>query len=252
MRNPREAPLNRSGPPDEFDVATFHARAGYDARLEAEAMERLAALDVDGCRVALYRLAMRLTPPGPGDESAVSQLLLDVLHRVNRLVHPAPESQRDYQEWRLRLIRRFNGCSYVERARELFRDESNRLLARLNGRPGPSLVVCAKRYIEAHYHRRISLSSIAAELNVSSSHLARQFRREEGATLTTYVHRIRLGHARAMLLEGGRTISEIAYRVGYQTYRDFYRNFVKHERASPRSARRRLLDHGAASDGPGA
>jgi AraC-like DNA-binding protein len=31
------------------------------------------------------------------------------------------------------------------------------------------------------------------------------------------------------LLEFGRySLSEIAYRVGYQNYRDFYRNFVKH------------------------
>jgi AraC-like DNA-binding protein len=43
-----------------------------------------------------------------------------------------------------------------------------------------------------------------------------------------------------LLAVGGRSISEIAYLVGYQNYRDFYRNFVKYERASPRQARRSI------------
>jgi AraC-like DNA-binding protein len=43
-----------------------------------------------------------------------------------------------------------------------------------------------------------------------------------------------------LLAGGGRSISEIAYMVGYQNYRDFYRNFVKYERASPRQARRSM------------
>jgi AraC-like DNA-binding protein len=43
------------------------------------------------------------------------------------------------------------------------------------------------------------------------------------------------------LLEFGRySLSEIAYRVGYQNYRDFYRNFVKHVGSSPRDVRRRI------------
>ena len=40
-----------------------------------------------------------------------------------------------------------------------------------------------------------------------------------------------------LLADDSRSIAEIAYRVGYQNYRDFYRNFVKYEKASPRRAR---------------
>ena len=59
-------------------------------------------------------------------------------------------------------------------------------------------------------------------------------------TLTSYIQRVRINHARRLLAEGGESISEIAYRVGYRNYRDFYRNFVKHENASPRAVRERL------------
>ena len=43
-----------------------------------------------------------------------------------------------------------------------------------------------------------------------------------------------------LLAAGDRSISEIAYLVGYQNYRDFYRNFVKYKQASPREIQRRL------------
>ena len=43
-----------------------------------------------------------------------------------------------------------------------------------------------------------------------------------------------------LLCHGETRLSEIAYRVGYQNYRDFYRNFVKYESSAPRAVRRRL------------
>ena len=63
-------------------------------------------------------------------------------------------------------------------------------------------------------------------------------------TLTAYIQRVRLRHAKQLLAEGGRSISEIAYLVGYQNYRDFYRNFVKYKNASPRQIQRRLTPSG--------
>ena len=77
-------------------------------------------------------------------------------------------------------------------------------------------------------------------LHVSPNYLSRVFRREAGVTLTAQIHHARLEHARLLLAAGDRSISEIAYLVGYQNYRDFYRNFVKYERASPRQARRSM------------
>jgi AraC-like DNA-binding protein len=58
--------------------------------------------------------------------------------------------------------------------------------------------------------------------------------------LTSYLHRVRLEHAMLLLASGERSISEIAYLVGYQNYRDFYRNFVKRKSASPRQVQREL------------
>jgi AraC family transcriptional regulator of adaptative response / methylphosphotriester-DNA alkyltransferase methyltransferase len=105
-------------------------------------------------------------------------------------------------------------------------------------------------YIDENYHRRISLSQVAERLAVSPSYLSRVFRRETGVTLTTYVQRARIDRSLVLLAQGAKNISEIAYQVGYQNYRDFYRNFVKCERASPRQVRSRLgrKRHGDAAE----
>ncbi len=95
-------------------------------------------------------------------------------------------------------------------------------------------------YIDGNYHRRLSLSHVAEQLAVSPSYLSRVFRRETGCTLTAYIQRVRIERSLVLLARGANGLAEIAYQVGYQNYRDFYRNFVKCEQASPREVRKRL------------
>ena len=102
-----------------------------------------------------------------------------------------------------------------------------------------------RAFIDGNYHRRVSLSEVAESLAVSPSYLSRVFRRETGMTLTAYVQRARIDRSLVLLAQGVKNLSEIAYQVGYQNYRDFYRNFVKQENEPPRKVRARLRRRGA-------
>ena len=159
----------------------------------------------------------------------------------------SPGADGAYQVNRVELIERFVRCERAEDARRYFFPAMKRILSAVEGgqRALHPLVERAKSVIDANYHRRISLSLIADRLHVSANYLSRMFRREIGITLMNYVHRVRLEHALLLLAEGGSSISEIAYRVGYQNYRDFYRNFVKYEKRSPRQAQRGLREGAA-------
>jgi two-component system response regulator YesN len=221
----------------------LYGRIRFDLDLEAEALARLAELDLDGCRARFGRLVdgLDLRPAGARD-GEVALLLLDVLQHVNRKVHHAPAEDGAYQTHRAELLERFTGVRDAEQARRAFMPALNRLLSGLSPRPVAShhLVDAARAFIDENYPRRISLSSVASRLHVSPNHLSRIFKKATGRTLTQYVQSVRLEHAMALLAAGGRSISEIAYLVGYQNYRDFYRNFVKYKNASPRQMRRRL------------
>jgi AraC-like DNA-binding protein len=213
---------------------------GFDAALEAEGLRRLGDMDPQGCREALTCLVQRLDLRGLGTRRREAVLLLlDVLQRVEVRIHR--DAGAAYAAAREGLLRDFAGLDDPETARALFLSALERLLAamRLPSSAAPSLVQRARALIEESYSERLSLSSVAARLHVSPAHLSRVFRQQTGSTLTEFVHQTRLCHARRLLAEGGRTICEIAYLVGYQNYRDFYRNFTKHESASPGEVRRR-------------
>lgn len=245
---PRLKLVRADRPPDLYRTIRF------DPEVETLAFRKLAELDLDGARAAFGRLVDRLDfgSPGPQSRPAIL-LLLDLLQRVNRRLHRPLGEDADYHGQRVALLDLCASIEDPEDARQAFIPALNRLLAPLQLRPSAihPLVERAQTYIEDNYQRRLGLSGIARELHVSPNYLSRLFRKETGSTLTDYVHRARLEQARLLLAAGGHSISEIAYMVGYQTYRDFYRNFVKHEHASPRQAQRRLTapPQGASDDG---
>lgn len=222
---------------------SLYERIGFDRRLEEDAFRRLADLDLNGCRTRFGKLVEGLDlRHSPGQPPEAALLLLDLLQRVNQLVNRTGAESGAYHEIRLELISRFSSFGSAEEARAAFMPALNRILSPLaRGTSSRNLIDRARGFIEENYHRRLSLSMVSAKLNVSPNYLSRIFRKETGETLTTYIQKVRLKHAMLMLAEGGRSISEIAYMVGYQNYRDFYRNFVKYENASPRQVQRRLL-----------
>ncbi len=223
----------------------------FDLDLEALAFKKLAELDVEGARSAFGTLVDRLDFSGVGPRHRqLCLLLFDILQRINRRLHRPLGEDYDYHGQRAGLLEQFAALDDPEDARQAFMPALNRLLQPLQSRPSGThpLVERAQTYIEDNYQRRLGLSEIARRLHVSANYLSRLFRQETGTTLTDYIHRVRLEHARLLLAADGRSISEIAYMVGYQNYRDFYRNFVKHEHASPRQARRRLSPSPAPAD----
>ncbi|HZN55752.1 MAG TPA: AraC family transcriptional regulator [Candidatus Polarisedimenticolaceae bacterium] len=223
-------------------VPPFFERIKFDTSLEAQAFRQLAALDIEACRASFGRLVDQIDARGGGaSDREIVLLIADVLQRVNRRLHRPPDGESDCQHNRADLIAQLAGHESAERARQEFGPTLQRLLSVLQtpAKAHP-LVEKAQNYIDENYQRRLSLSGIARTLHVSPNYLSRVFRREAGVTLTAQIHHARLEHARLLLAAGDRSISEIAYLVGYQNYRDFYRNFVKYERASPRQARRSM------------
>jgi len=231
-------PNLRLVPPPRTPV--LFARLRFDPALEASALEQLSRLEFGAARETFVRLAGQLDLTAYGVlSSEVGLLLADVLQRVNRRLHRAAEADDAGAANRAEIIGRFAALADGESAREAFLSALDKLLGEMRPAGGVHpLVERAQGFIEENYHRRLSLSGIAKVLNVSPNYLSRIVRRETGSTVTARIHSVRLEHARLLLARGGRSISEIAYTVGYQNYRDFYRNFVKYERSSPRKARR--------------
>ena len=235
------------------DVPGLYRRIDYDAAIEAKGFHHLADLDLDDCRSAFEQLLARMSLDdiGPRDREVIL-LLLDILQRVNRRVHRPSSDGAAYRRHRAMLIQQFAELQDAEAARMAFLPLLDRLVAGLHSGTDSShhLVQGAQAFIEENYPRRISLSTVASHLHVSPNYLSRVFKKQTATTLTSYTHGVRMEHAMVLLAAGGRSISEIAYLVGYQNYRDFYRNFVKLKQASPRQVQRELSQNGSLGAAP--
>lgn len=95
----------------------------------------------------------------------------------------------------------------------------------------------AALWIDAHSHEPIDLQSAAEEVGLSSFHFLRLFGGSLGVTPHQYLVRSRLRHAARLLTEDARSITDVAFDVGFGDLSNFVRTFHRAAGVSPRSFR---------------
>jgi AraC-like DNA-binding protein len=104
----------------------------------------------------------------------------------------------------------------------------------------PAQITCARHFIEAHYQEDLSLAVVAKAVHMSRFYFCKMFKKVTGLGFTPYVSRIRVEHAKKLLLNRNCHVSEIAQNVGFQSSGDFNRAFRRIAGESPTDARQRL------------
>lgn len=103
--------------------------------------------------------------------------------------------------------------------------------------------VTAALWIDAHAHEDVALERIAAEVGLSPFHFLRIFGAVLGVTPHQYLVRCRLRRAAALLADRERSITAIAYEVGFADVSNFVRTFGRAAGVSPAKFRRAPRDH---------
>ena len=96
----------------------------------------------------------------------------------------------------------------------------------------------AAMWIDSHSHDPIDLDGAAREVGLSSFHFLRLFSRVLGVTPHQYLVRSRLRRAARLLMGDARSITEIAFEVGFGDLSNFVRTFHRAAGVSPRRFRR--------------
>jgi AraC-like DNA-binding protein len=91
----------------------------------------------------------------------------------------------------------------------------------------------AALWIDAHSHRQIDLEDAAAQADISPFHFLRLFAKVLGVTPHQYLVRSRLRHAARRLADEDRSITDIAYDVGFGDLSNFVRTFHRAAGVSP-------------------
>ncbi len=80
-------------------------------------------------------------------------------------------------------------------------------------------------YLHEHYREALTLSQLASHASLSVSQLVRLFRKKFNATPMEYVLDLRLEEARRLLRDSELSVSEIAFRAGFNDANYFSRMF---------------------------
>lgn len=100
----------------------------------------------------------------------------------------------------------------------------------------------AIRFIRENYHKDISLSIIAEELNVSGTHLSHLFKKETGISLIDYLTDFRIERAKLLLQNSDLELKEIAEKTGFRGYNYFLRVYKERTGHTP-SQDAKIMSH---------
>jgi len=96
-------------------------------------------------------------------------------------------------------------------------------------------------HIHTHFAEEISLKRIADIACMNEASFCRYFKQNTGQTLTEYINDLRISNACRLLIETPEPITTIANTVGFNSFANFNKCFVKRKQVSPRVFRKAII-----------
>jgi AraC family transcriptional regulator len=96
-------------------------------------------------------------------------------------------------------------------------------------------------FIDANLDREFAIADLARAACLSASHLARGFKAATGRTLHGFVSGQRLELAKKLLVEGEKSLAEIAYASGFSSQANFGRAFRRITNSTPGQYRSKFV-----------
>lgn len=107
----------------------------------------------------------------------------------------------------------------------------------ISSRRGRDPVAYGRHLLETQFRSPRTLTEWVSEIGVSREHFTREFQERFGESPARFLRRLRLDHARDLLLNPGLTVEEVAAASGFAHQKTFHRAFRKHYGSSPGAMR---------------
>lgn len=117
---------------------------------------------------------------------------------------------------------------FVDKMDAVVRDVANNKETQSNG-----VVAKAKAYINANFHKEISLDDVSREVNISPYYFSKIFKEETGENFIEYVTHVRMEKSKELLEQSTLSMKEICAQVGYSDPNYFSRTFKKNVGVTP-------------------
>ncbi len=102
----------------------------------------------------------------------------------------------------------------------------NQMVLRQSEAPS-ARIAQVRGFIETHYREKLSLESMARRAGMSPCRFCREFKKAAGTHFTDYVSRVRVEHAKRLLLNPNYRVNEVVFEVGFRSLSHFDRVFQR-------------------------
>lgn len=109
---------------------------------------------------------------------------------------------------------------------------------RKNAANNEQIINDSKKYISEHLNENLNVKNISEKTHMSSTHFSRIFKQETGYSPYEYVLISRLNKAKEYLQKTDMSVSEISYKVGFNSDTNFIYFFKKNTGMSPNKFRK--------------
>lgn len=196
--------------------STFNHNLGIE--LEQDFFERLLSNELD----CLQRFADKMKKGQPADLSP----------------YPLPISSRQ----KAILLDLFN-CNYTGHLQELYFEAKIMELFLLQAEQAESFMGRkpilikpaeidklhnARQFVKLNMFEHISLQQVARAAGLNDFKLKKGFKELFGTTVFGYLNELKMNHAKRLLLDGGITIGDLAFDLGYSEAHNFTKAFKRH------------------------
>ncbi len=89
------------------------------------------------------------------------------------------------------------------------------------------------KFIQNNYHQKISLTDVAAQVNMSEEYFSRFFSKTMKKSFFEFLNEYKINRACKLLIESDKQVSEICYASGFESIPFFYRQFKKFKDCQP-------------------
>jgi AraC-like DNA-binding protein len=93
------------------------------------------------------------------------------------------------------------------------------------------------KYIQENYLRKISLASVASQVNMTEEYFSRFFSKKMKKSFFEFLNEYRINRACKLLIETDKNVREVCYSSGFESVPFFYRQFRKFKNCQPRTYR---------------
>ena len=88
-------------------------------------------------------------------------------------------------------------------------------------------------YVQQNYAKKITLEDVSVLANMSTNSFNRFIKKRTGKTFVNYINDIRIGYAARWLVEKDMSVSEVAFKSGFNNIANFNRSFKAIKNCTP-------------------